>query len=589
MNGRLLSLLSLSLLGLMACAPTGVVSSDAAPSGSGGSGTGTGGAGLGGNGSGGRGTGSGGSNMGGNATGGTSTGGTNAGGNGSGGRGNGSGGANTGGSGIGGTGTGGSGGAGAGTGGTTVSTFAVVTDRYDNARSGANTSETILNTTNVNRNTFGLLFSRTIVGYAYAQPLYVGGVTIGGVKHNVVYVVTAHNMVYAFDADALAPDVPLWSRSLGTSLTLGAGAAYNPGCTDMINEVGITSTPVISLADNKIFLVAKTTAGQELHSLDLATGADAAGSPIPVGEMAMTAFDSHAQLSRAGLLLMGGVVYIAYSSHCDLGTYHGWVFGYDAQTLQLRSVYNPTPTGTGGSIWQSGAGLASDGTSIWASVGNGTTGGQNMGFNVIRLMPAGSTMTVVSRFQGPADGDDDMQGGATLLGSSGQVVSGNKNGNTLFLLGQTDLAMRQTINLGGEVNTFAFWNGSAGPTLFAWPVAGGLRSYVVAAGSLTDKGTNVERRPGHPSAIFTVSSNGATANTGIVWATVPLADAWHMTVPGFLYAYNAANVAAPSLWNSTLVATDAVGNYAKYSPPTVANGKVYVATFSGKLQVYGLK
>jgi hypothetical protein len=471
-----------------------------------------------------------------------------------------------------------------------LSTVSVVTDRYDNARSASNMNETILNTTNVNRNTFGLLFSRTILGNTYAQPLYVGGLMIGGARHNVVYVATAHNMVYAFDADALAPDVPLWSRSLGTSLTLGAGAAYNPGCTDMLNEVGITSTPVISLTDNKIFVVAKTAAGQELHSLDLATGADAAGSPVSVGEMAMTAFDNRVQLNRVGLLLMNGVVFIAYGSHCDQGTaYHGWVFGYDARTLQVRSVYNTTPSGERGAIWQSGAGLASDGTSIWASVGNGTTGGQNMGFNVIRLTPAGSGLTVAANFQGPSDGDNDMQGGATLLGSSGQVVAGNKSGTTLFLLGQTDLAMRQTINLGGEVNSFAFWNGSAGPTLFAWPVGGGLRSYVVAASSITDKGTNTERRPAHPSAIFTVSSNGATAGTGIVWATVPLADAWHMTVPGFLYAFNASNVAGPSLWNSSLVPADALGNYAKYSPPTVANGKVYVATFSGKLQVYGLK
>jgi hypothetical protein len=575
MNNRSFSLL---LVGFMACSSNGASTSDGPTSGSGGKdGTGTGGSGTGGTGTGGAGTGTGGVGTGGAGIG---TGGAGIAGSGTAGRGAAGAGNGTGGAGVGGTSAGGA----------APSTLAVVTDRYDNARSAWNTNETVLNTTNVNRNTFGLLFSRTILGNTYAQPLYVGGVTIGGVRHNVVYVVTAHNMVYAFDADALAPDVPLWSRNLGTSLTLGAGAAYNPGCTDMLNEVGITSTPVISQADNKIFVVAKTAAGQDLHSLDLATGADAAGSPVSVGQMAMGAFDNRIQLNRVGLLLLGGVVYIGYGSHCDQGTaYHGWVFGYDAQTLQVRSVYNTTPSGERGAIWQSGAGLASDGTSIWAAVGNGTAGGQNMGFNVIRLTPAGSGLTVAAHFQGPSDGDNDLQGGATLLGSSGQVVAGNKSGTTLFLLGQTDLAMRQMINLGGEVNTFAFWNGSAGPTLFAWPVGGGLRSYVVANGSITDKGTNTERRPAHPSAIFTVSSNGAAAGTGIVWATVPLADAWHMTVPGFLYAYNASNVAAPSLWNSSLVAADALGNYAKYSPPTVANGKVYVATFSGKLQVYGLK
>lgn len=582
MNSRSISLL---LLGFVACAPnagTGSSGSGGAKPGTGGTGgIGTGGTGTGGAGTGGEGTaGTGGTGTGGIGTagrGGAGTGGVGVGGAGTGGRG-------TGGVGTGGAATGGAGGAG----GAATSTFAVVTDRYDNARSGSNMNETILNTTNVNRTTFGLLFSRTISGFAFAQPLYVGGVTIGGVKHNVVYVVTERDMIYAFDADALAPDVPLWSRSLGTSLTLGAGAAYNPTCTDMLNEVGITSTPVISVADNKIFVVAKTTMGQDLHSLDLATGADAAVSPVPIGSMAMPAFDSHSQLSRAGLLLMGGVVYIAYSSHCDVGPYHGWIFGYDAQTLQLKSLYNTTPTGTQGSIWQSGSGLASDGTSIWAAVGNGSAGGQNMGFNVVRLTPAGTGMTVAAHFQAPSDGDDDLQGGATLLGSTGQVVAGNKGG-TLFLVNQTDLVMRQMFGAGGEVNTFAFWNGSAGPTLFTWPVGGALHSYTVAVGSVTDKGSNTERQPGHPSGIFTVSSNGATPGTGIVWASVPLGDAWHMTVPGFLYAFDASNVARASLWNSTMVAADSLGNYAKYSPPTVANGKVYVATFSGKLQVYGLK
>lgn len=302
----------------------------------------------------------------------------------------------------------------------------------------------------------------------------------------------------------------------------------------------------------------------------------------------MTAFDNHAQLSRAGLLLMGGVVYIAYSSHCDLGMYHGWIFGYDAQTLQLRSVYNPTPTGSQGAIWQSGAGLTSDGTSVWASVANGTTGGQNMGNNVIRLTPAGAGMTIAASFQTRVSGDNDLQAAAMLLGSSGQVVSGGKDG-VILLLDQSDLALKQMVPLGGEVNSFAFWNGSAGPTLFSWPVGGALHSYTVATGSLTDKGSNTERQPGHPSGIFTVSSNGTTAGTGIVWASIPNGDAWHATVPGFLYAFDASNVARASLWSSNLVAADALGSYAKYSPPIVANGKVYVATFSGKLQVYGLK
>jgi PQQ-like domain len=565
--------LGCALMGVMACASEQGTSKDAgAPSGAGGArASGVGGMTA---------TGGGGSGPGGGGVGGFGAG---AGGLGAGGTGLGAGGR------VVGVGGAPAGGGGNGAGGAAVSTFAVVTNRYDNVRSGSNTSETILNTSNVNATSFGLLFSRTITGFVYGQPLYVGGLTVNGAKHNVVYVATEHNMLYAFDADAATPDTALWSKMLGTPVTLGAGADYDPGCTDMRNEVGITSTPVISQADGKIYVVAKTSAGQELHALDLATGAEAAGSPVIVGAMPAGAFDGRIHLSRAGLVFVGGTIYIAYSSHCDAGAYHGWMFGYDAQTLALKSVYNPTPTGTQGSIWQSGTAPATDGTSFWATVGNGTTGGSNMGNNVVRLTPSGAGMTVAAHYQARVSGDNDLQSGAVPLGTTGQVAAGGKDG-VILLLNQTDMTLRQMVTLGGELNAFVFWNGSAGPTLFAWPVAGGLHAYQVGAGTLTDKGANTERQPAHPSGIFTVSSNGTTAGTGIVWATVPLiGDAWHATATGALYAFDASNVARASLWNSNLAAADNLGVFAKYSVPIVANGKVYVGTFSGKLRVYGLK
>ena len=474
------------------------------------------------------------------------------------------------------------------TGGTTVSAFSVVTNRYDNARSGSNMSETMLTTSNVNAAKFGLLFSRTINGYVYGQPLYVGGLTIAGAKHNVVYVATEHNVVYAFDADAPTPDAPLWSKTLGTPLTLGGGG-YDPGCTDMQQkEVGITSTPVISLADNKIYVVSKTSTDQQLHALDLATGDEAAPSPVSIGKTAMTAFDPQIHLNRLSLLLVNGVIYIGFGSHCDAGSYRGWFYGYDAKTLTLKTVYNSTPSGSKGALWQSGMGPASDGTDIWMTVGNGSTGGDNMGNNVVRLTPAGSGMTITAHYQSNVSGDNDLQSGAVLLGTSGQVVGGGKDG-AILLLGQSDLSLKQQVQVGGEVNSFVYWNGSGGPTLFAWTVGGSLRNYAVGSGSLTLKSQNTEKKPGHPSAIFTVSSNGTMAGTGIVWANVPQGDAWHMAVPGALYAFDAADVSKPSLWNSTLNAADNLGTYAKYSTPIVANGKVYLATFSNKLQVYGLK
>jgi hypothetical protein len=488
-----------------------------------------------------------------------------------------------------GTGGGGAGSGGAG-GGAGITSFAVVTDRYDNLRSGANMAETQLTTSNVNTNQFGLLFARAVTGVVYGQPLYAGGIAVGGVKHNVVYVATAHDMLYAFDADSPSASAPLWSRSLGPALTIGAGQSYDPGCNDMSadNQVGITSTPVISLADNAIYVVAKTNTSQQLHELDLGTGDDVAGSPSTIGAGPMT-FDPRIHLNRPGLLLLNGIIYIAYGSHCDAGSYHGWILGYDAKTLQNVSVYNTTPTGSQGAIWQSGTGLSTDGTDIWVAVGNGSTNGNNVGFSAVRLTPNAGSMTIAARYQASADGDDDLQGGATILGTTGQIVAGNKNGN-IFLLGQSDLSLKQKLQPAGSPNLFAFWNGSAGPLLFAWPEGSGLIAYQVGAGSLTQKGTNTEQKPNHPGGSFTVSSNGATAGTGIVWATMPVfGDAWHGTATGALYAFDASNVAKASLWNSNLTSADTLGTYAKYSPPMVANGKVYVATFSGELRVYGLK
>jgi hypothetical protein len=477
-----------------------------------------------------------------------------------------------------------------GTGGAAAQAFAVVTDRYDNVRSGSNTAETTLNTSNVNTPGFGLLFARSITGYVYGQPLYVAGLMVNGARHNVVYVATAHNWIYAFDADAPAPDAPLWSRMLGAPLTLGPGAAYDPGCTDMRNEVGITSTPVISLAAGKIFVVAKVPGDQQLHALDLATGADAAGSPVSIGSVAMTAFDPQIHLNRASLLLSNGVIYIGFGSHCDAGAYHGWLYGYDAATLRLVSTYNTTPSGTQGAIWQSGLGPSTDGRDIWATVANGTSGsGDNMGNNVVRLTPAGAAMTIAAHYQAVVRGDNDLQSGAVLLGDSGQLVAGGKDGDIL-LLDRSDLSLKQQIAVGGELNSFVFWNGSAGPTVFAWPAYNPLHAYRVGAGALTETGMNAERKPTHPSAIYTLSSNGAAAGTGIIWASVPLVgDAWHATATGALYAFDAADISKPSLWNSTLRPEDDVGTFAKYSPPIVANGKVYLASFSGKLLVYGLK
>ena len=458
----------------------------------------------------------------------------------------------------------------------------VLTNRYDNARSGSNPHETTLDTTNVTAAKFGMLFSLAITGQVYGQPLYVHGLSVKGAVHNVVYVATAHNTVYAFDADT--KQAPLWTRQLEPSMPTAAIA----GCGDMVDsEVGITSTPVISTAENKIYVVAKTSGAAKLHALDLATGADGTGSPQSIGT-GSAGFSSDIHLNRPGLLLLGGNVYIAFGSHCDNGAYHGWIFGHDAHTLAQTSSFNVTPNGTKGAIWQSGMGLASDGTGIWFAAGNGTTDATDFSMNVARVTPTGKDLVVGAHHAMPASGDNDLASGPVLVGD--QVLSGGKSGY-LLLFNQADASLATNIAIGGETHNMATWNGgSAGQFVYTWGDGTPLRAFTIASGMLVAQGSNSEQTPGHPGGILTVSSNGTTAGTGIVWAFLPACkSAWKATCPGALYAWDATDIAKPSLWNSTLNAADAPGEYAKYSPPTVVNGKVYVATWSGSLVVYGLK
>ena len=437
----------------------------------------------------------------------------------------------------------------------------------------------MLTTSNVNKAQFGFKFSAPITGSVYGQPLYVPSVA----GHNVVYVATAHNMVYAIDADTGAS---VWTRTLEPSLKLGAGGFGGASCGDMVtNEVGITSTPVINLQLNRIYVVAKTSGQQEFHALDLATGDDVAGSPVTIGQG--TAFSSDIQLQRPGLLLEGGIVYMAFGSHCDNGSYHGWIFGYDAETLVLDVVYNTTPTGTEGAIWQSGMGLASDGTSIWASVANGTTGGSNVSMSVVSLSPNGSTLGIGPMQTFAANGDNDLCSGPVIFG--GQVLAGGKDGN-LIMVSQSKASLTANLQLGGEVHNMTVWDGgAAGQFVYAWGDNTSLYAWHLNGDTLTSLGTNAEQQPGHPGGIVTVSSNGTMAGTGIVWALLPVCgNAWKAVCPGALYAFDASDITKPSLWNSGQDA-HAFGSFAKFSPPTVVNGVVYAATWSGTLLAYGLK
>lgn len=235
----------------------------------------------------------------------------------------------------------------------------VLTGNYDNYRTNANPHETILNFSTVNALTFGKLFTLPVDGVTYAQPLYVSDLAIPGQgTHNVLVVATMHNSLYAFDADTSGPS--LWQANFGPSVPT-ADYAFR----DILPEVGILSTPVIDLASGTVYAVADVkqngSYSYQLHALDLATGADKPGSPVEIQTAIVAAvrFDPFQHLQRPGLLLSNGVVYAAFGSHADSIPFHGWLFAYDAATLQNKAVFNTATTGLGSGIWQAGRGVRS--------------------------------------------------------------------------------------------------------------------------------------------------------------------------------------------------------------------------------------
>jgi hypothetical protein len=251
--------------------------------------------------------------------------------------------------------------------------YALLTNRNDNVRSGVNLSESVLTPAAVGGGHFGLLFSRTVDAQIYGQPLYMSGLAMpDGMSHNVVFVTTSHDSIYAFDADHSELKAPLWQKSLGT-----AGPTASFGCTDMTPEVGVSSTPVIDSTAGNLYVVSKGQEGtnwvQRLHVLDVKTGNERPGSPISItasvtgtgdgSSGGKVTFDPQTHLNRAGLLLEGGVVYLTFASHCDSGAYHGWVLGYsyDGATLTQTRVFNVSVNGSKGGIWQAGVGLSTDG------------------------------------------------------------------------------------------------------------------------------------------------------------------------------------------------------------------------------------
>jgi hypothetical protein len=454
--------------------------------------------------------------------------------------------------------------------------------------------------------------------------------------HNVVYLATEHDSVYAFDADGLSPN-PLWKVSFinpAAGVTTITPSDTGDCCpSDMPIESGITGTPVIDQTAGILYVVAvtKEVSGtttnfvQRLHALDITTGAEKLGGPVMIqasipgtgdgSSGGQVSFDALRENQRAALLLTNGVVYIAWGGHADKAPYHGWVMGYNAATLQQVMAYNSTPDGSGGGIWQSGDGLTTDSTGrIYFVTGNGlfdvNTGGRNYGDSAVALNQNGT----VSDYFTPHDQsimasiDLDLgSGGALLLpdqaGSHPHVaLTAGKNG-TIYVLDRDNLGHFNSANdnqiLQSLVNIFpggTFTTGNfKSPVYFNGHVyfsadADNLKAFAVTNGLLSTSPTSqTSLVAGYPGATLAISANGSI--NGILWAVqrINTDQTGQGTVaPGILHAYDAANLAI-ELYNSNQAAggRDAMDFAAKWAAPLIANGKVFVAS-NGQLTIYGL-
>jgi hypothetical protein len=524
----------------------------------------------------------------------------------------------------------------------------VTTYHYDNSRTGQNTSETLLTPSNVNATQFGKVFSLAVDGAVYAQPLYVSNLTIGGGTHNVVFVATEQDSVYAFDADSNtgANSSFLWRASLidtahGASFGATPVSAPETGCDNLEPNIGITSTPVIDLATGTMYVEAKSKENgifvHRLHALDITTGFEKYPGPIVItatvngtgdgssgGQLTFGGSSEQGQaialnqLNRPGLLLLNGTVYIAFASHCDNGPYHGWLFGYDAATFTNQSVFVTTPNGGLGGIWMSGAGLAADANgNIYLATGNGTfdtdkVPATELGDSILKVAPTNGTLSLLDYFtpfnqSDLSDRDADLGSGGVLLfpdqpGSHPhELVEVGKDGiaylvdrdqmtanNNHYCNGCTSnpqIVQELDSGLAGMWSMPAYWNN----TVYFWASGDRLKAFPLNNGLLSVTPSSFSTTFfDFPGATPVVSSNGTS--DGVVWAIDSSNNGIEGSslAPAVLHAYDASNV-ANELYNSAQAPNnrDQAGDAVKFTVPVVVNGKVYIGT-SSEVDVYGL-
>src|SRR5579884_181225 len=501
----------------------------------------------------------------------------------------------------------------------------VLTSQYDNARTGANTAETALTPANVNVGSFGRQFRWLVDGDVYAQPLYLRGVDISGKgRHDVVFIATEHDSVYAFDA-AGQPLEPLWHKSFvgGNVETIPDRAVM---CPFIAPEIGITSTPVIDAASGTLYVLVRTRERgdgswlyyQRLHALDVHSGAERSGSPVLIrasvesrngGFLGMfsgaVTFNAFKENPRAALTLANGQVWLTWASSCDYGPYHGWVLTYDAHTLRQTGAFNTSPEDSESGIWAGDSGPAVDEAgNFYVSTGNGTfdadRGGRDYGDTVLKLRLGSGGLAALDFFtpfnQARLNGSDND------LGSGGVVVLPDQAGahphllvavgkeGVIYLLDRdrmghfhagSDAHAVQTVRLsGGMYSAPAYWNGR----VYFLASHDVLKAFALQNGRMSTAAVSEAAGPFHePGATPSISANGL--RNGIVWAIE--SHGWRPAEPATLHAWDATDLRR-ELYNSRQnFGRDAAGAALRFTIPTVAGGRVYVGA-KGQVDVYGL-
>lgn len=499
----------------------------------------------------------------------------------------------------------------------------VTTFHYDNARTGQDTSETVLTPANVNSNQFGKLFTTAVDGYVYAQPLYLANVTISGAQHNVLYIATEHDSVFAIDADNGAI---LWQTSfINPAAGITSVSSTDAACTDLVPEIGITSTPVIDPVSGIIYVVAKTKENgsyfQRLHALSTTTGSEVLGGPMVIAPTYQTkVFDPLKQHNRPGLLLENGHVIVAWASHCDNGPYQGWLVSYNASNLSQEAVFNTEPDATSndGGIWMSGDGVAADANgNLFFATGNGDyDNNHDFGSSIMKLSsPTSGSFTVLDWFtafnqSSLNGGDTDLGAGGVLLlpdlpagsphqqllvemGKEGKIYLIDRNNMGKFCSTCTSMDTNIVQEIPGAATGIwgapAYWNGTV---YWGGGRDGGNPDHVKAwsfnannSGLLSISPTSESSKSFSFSTAAPVISANGTSN-GILWILDN--SQYGSACCQVLYAYDATNLGT-MLYNSSQAANsrDVPGGAVKFTSPVVANGKVYVGS-QGKVSAFGI-